>query len=212
MIAIGKNRWPRIVTLAWLLAGTVEAAPVTMQFVAQVDYATNVPGVAVGDIVHGEYMFDSAIPNTSPNPTVGRYVVNSGTFSLSVESLSFGVSPYLIAVGNDTSQPAGTQDFYDVEGFTAIAGVDHFYQLFLSTFDLSQGAITSTALPLVPPDVAKFPEFHRFGYCYGLTDASLCTEHGIGGPVTSITLVPEPATLALVGLGLAGFGFSRRKQ
>ena len=42
----------------------------------------------------------------------------------------------------------------------------------------------------------------------GVTDAFILNQQG----VTLVTQVPEPATLALLGIGLAGLGFSHRKR
>ena len=45
-----------------------------------------------------------------------------------------------------------------------------------------------------------------------LTGDSITLEDNAGGIAATLTSVPEPATLSLLGLGLAGVGFMRKRK
>jgi hypothetical protein len=75
------------------------------------------------------------------------------------------------------------------------------------SFLCGTGPTTGSASALIDPSIFIDPNF---------ADAALYSiilSPGVGNPAPSIPpSAPEPMTLALVGVGLAGLGFSRRKK
>jgi hypothetical protein len=182
--------------------------------------------VTAGTAVQGSFTYDTEA--RIPLAITGRAYYRSGPEPGQVDptsvyslSASFGVGGNTyrsfnseILIDNDFSS-----DRYVVLGTNRIAGASSFFTASLNLDGGASNLWDSTALPESPPTLAELSSADfTLNYYIFLQDAGADYYQPIAihASLSSLQLraaaMPEPGTLALLALGLAGLGYSRRKQ
>ena len=164
-------------------------------------------GINVGDSFIATFDFDLSSPviNPTTNPNLAAYQVG-GSATVGVGSFT-GTGPItLISIANNVGIPP-------FDAWAAVANVllSPNINLALSFNDPSASIINGTALfvpgSLVGYGITSWRLSERVINPTGGTSRVVVS----GGGIDTIS-VPEPATLSLLGIGLAGMAFSRRKR
>jgi hypothetical protein len=128
--------------------------------------------------------------------TVNFLETTTGPSTSGIQALSFSIGGGTFSLGTtdttNTTTDTATTDFAEVSFDSKGNLTDIIFTAGISTFDMNVGAMTYTFV-----DGKEFSQ--------GTVTSSI-------GPIPSLTAVPEPSSLVLLGSGLVGFaGFARRK-
>lgn len=213
-----------------IYAVTASAAPMTIRLSGPMfdnpalqlapPYPPNPLDVGRGDSWSMTYTFESSTPDSDATDTRGEYhnVLMALTFTLG--DFTFDLDPLMsseMIILNDygpgspgspgadkyTLRAAGSLE--DDHGFTSVAVlIDSLnFNSVLPPFN----QFDSDALPLKPPPLTG--DLNQFIVDFETTSSETVRYQGIW---SQAAVVPEPSTLALLGIGLVGLGWMGRKK
>jgi hypothetical protein len=210
-----------IISLLFVFCPAGWAEIIEIGLIGQVDYVDDPynlleNAVYQGDSITGYYIYDSETPDSEPSIYDGIYRHTSALYgmSLTAGSLTFQTDPTSVdfVIGLTDNYYGDPPDFYGITSYNnlpLINGVS-IDNLHWQLRDYSGSALSSDALPLTAPNLSQWQSnmLSISGGLYPFPPGEK-TLFRINGHVTSVWLIPEPATLFL--FGLAGLFLRNRK-
>ena len=206
-----KNLVPAAIALAVLVSTSADAQLVKFKFTGEVDDvgAGLSSEFTVGDTLSGTYTTDLSTLDSNGSPTEGSYdnpftqldVTFSSGYAVSLNTSS-GLKDTMIV--NDDPL-----DIYSVlasvNGPAVSTNTPARFTINLLAGSGPSSFITSDALPAIAPDLS-LADFRDGTLSFGSN-----FDPRVSFQVTSLTTIPEPSTLLLVGMGAIGLAWMRRR-